>query len=75
MVNYRKDFMARWAEYKKQMVQYGNDAKIAAIPSGFPVEQVSQFFLILLTHDESTFFADNLCKNSWNTPGSKPTPK
>src|SRR5882672_7221385 len=43
VVNYRKDFMVRWAEYEKCMVQYGNDRKIAAIPSGFPVEKVGWF--------------------------------
>jgi len=75
VVNYRKDFVARWAEYEKCMVQYGNDRKIATIPSGFPVEQVIWFCLILLTHDKSTFFADHQCKNSWHAPGSKPTPE
>jgi len=75
VVNHRKVFVARWAEYEKHMVQYGNDRKIATIPSRFAVEQVSQFCLILLTHNKSTFFTDDRHKNSLHAPGSKQTPK
>ena len=66
VVKYRKAFMAIQAEYEKHMVHYGNDGKIDSIPNRFSVKQVVQFCLLLLTHDESTFFADDPCK----TPGT-----
>ena len=75
VVNYRKDFVARWAEYEKRMVLFGNDGNIVSVPDGFPVEQVGRFRLILLTHDESTFFAEDRRKNAWHAPSSKPTPE
>jgi hypothetical protein len=75
VVKYRKAFVARWAEYEKHMVLYDNDGNIVPILNGFAVEQAGRFCLILLTHDESTFFADDRRKNTWHAPGSKPTPE
>jgi hypothetical protein len=57
------------------MVPFGNDGNIASVPNGFPVDQVGRFCLILLTHDESTFFTEDQRKNAWHAPSSKPTPE
>jgi hypothetical protein len=56
LVKYRKEFLVRWKEYEKRMVTYNNDGNINFTPTGFPVPQGSCFQLILVTHDELTFF-------------------
>ena len=75
VVEYRKQFLVRWAEYEKRMVLMDNDGKVIKVPSGFDVDQVGQFHLIQVTHDKSTFFAEDRCKNIWNPPESKPIPE
>ena len=59
VVKYRKAFVTRWAEYEKRMTLHDNNGNTVSIPNGFAVEQVGRFRFILLTHDESTFFADD----------------
>lgn len=46
----------QWKGYEKQMVTYDNDGNEAAPPPGFAVPQIGRFCLILVTHDESTFY-------------------
>ena len=48
------------------MVTYDNDGKELAPPPGFTVPQIKQFCLILVTHDESTFYAHDHRKNCWS---------
>ncbi|KAJ3492884.1 hypothetical protein NLJ89_g11145 [Agrocybe chaxingu] len=50
VVAYRKAFVSRWQEYEK---------------SGFPVPQIGRFRLILVTHNESTFYENNRRKTKW----------
>ena len=57
VVKYRGEFIQRWKEYEKRMVTYDNDGKESAPPPGFAVPQIGRFRLILVTHDESTFYA------------------
>ena len=57
------------------MVLYGNDGNILSTPQGFDVAQRGCFRLILVTHDESTFFAEDRRKNYWNAPGQKAVPE
>ena len=39
------------------MVTYNNNGEIDTTPVGFSVPQGTRFCLILVTHDESTFYA------------------
>lgn len=74
VVKYRGEFIERWKEYEKRMVTYDNEGDIAATPSGFPVAQGGRFRLILVTHDESTFYAHDRRKTQWNHSSDKATP-
>jgi len=65
VVHYRADFVARWKEYEKRMVIFDNDGNISSTPTGFPVPQGPCFRLILVTHDESTFYANDRRKTQW----------
>ncbi|KAG2109983.1 uncharacterized protein F5147DRAFT_772825 [Suillus discolor] len=75
VVKYRKEFLQRWKEYEKRMVMYDNDGNVLTSPSGFPVAQGSCFRLILVTHNESTFYANDQWKNRWNHSSDKATPE
>ena len=54
------------------MVTFDNDGNIATIPSGFPG---GKFQLILVTHDESTFYANDQHKTKWIHQKTKPMPE
>ena len=59
-MNYRnRDFLLRWAELEKNMLAWNSDGSVAN-PGLSPSHQ-----LILLTHDESTFYANDRCKTQW----------
>jgi hypothetical protein len=64
VVKYRDEFIKRWQEYVKRMVLYDNDGNILSTPTGFPVPG-GRFHLILVTHDESTFYAHDRRKIKW----------
>ena len=57
IIKYWGEFIQQWKEYEKQMVMYNNDGKELAPPPGFTVPQIGLFHLILVIHDESTFYA------------------
>ena len=59
VVEYCKGFVERWKGYEKRMVTYDNDGNTSKLPPGFEVPQTGRFRLILVTHDESTFYAHN----------------
>ena len=59
VVKYRNEFIARWNEYEKRMVLYDGDGNVVSTPKGFDVAQGAQFRLIPVTHDESTFYAED----------------
>lgn len=66
---YRTELINRWVNlYLPRMVTYQNDGSIASILRGFPVPQHPRFRLILVTHDESTFYANDRRKLQWNAP-------
>ena len=46
---------------------------VVLTPKGFDVAQGAQFQLIHVTHDESTFFAEDRRKIYWHPP-QKPVP-
>ena len=68
VVEYRKGFVKCRKEYEKCFVIYDNDGNILSTPTGFqgiPVPQGVQFQLILVTHNESTFYENDHCKMLW----------
>ncbi|KAG0693765.1 hypothetical protein DFH29DRAFT_985417 [Suillus ampliporus] len=71
----RPDFIQQWQEYEKRMFIYDNDGNIQYTPKGFPVAQAGRFHLILVTHDESTFYANDHCKTGWSHSSEKATPQ
>ena len=64
VVEYRKAFVTRWKEYEKRFVIYDNDGHEISRPEGFAVPGV-RFRLILVTHDESTFYENDRRKTKW----------
>lgn len=80
VVIYRQAFVKRWEEYQKRFHLYDNDGKPLPHPKGFPIFHPDggfegRFRLILVTHDESTFFQKDLNKSHWAHKGNKPTPQ
>lgn len=75
VVQYCVEFCKRWAKYEKRMVTYDNDGNEMIHPPTFPVPQTGRFRLILVTHDESTFFAADRCKSLWTHTSEKAVPE
>ncbi|CAA7267960.1 unnamed protein product [Cyclocybe aegerita] len=65
VVAYWKAFVSRWQEYEKHFIIYDNDGNVLSKPAGFPVPQISRFHLILVTHNESTFYENDRHKTKW----------
>ena len=57
------------------MLLYDGDGNVVSTPKGFNITQGAQFRLIPVTHDESTFYAEDQRKNYWHPPGQKPVPE
>ena len=72
VVEYRKGFVERWREYERRFVIYENDGNVLSTPTGFPVPQGVRFRLILVTHDESTFYENDRRKLQWVNNKAKP---
>jgi hypothetical protein len=64
VVDYRNKFVQRWKEYEKRFVIYDNEGQVVSQPQGFEVPGV-RFRLILITHDESTFYENDRRKTKW----------
>ena len=64
VVEYQSKFIEWWKVYEKQMYSYDNDGKVDNELSGFPVPPGQRFHLILVTHDESTFYETDHCKTT-----------
>ncbi|KIJ42811.1 hypothetical protein M422DRAFT_170581 [Sphaerobolus stellatus SS14] len=76
VVKYRNSLVERWLEergYEKRMILYDNDNNDISTPNGFPVEG-GRFRLILVTHDESTFYANDCRKTKWFCSSEKAIP-
>jgi transposase len=74
VVNYCKEFLQRWAQYEKRTVTYDKEGKVISTPVGFPVPG-GRFRSILVTHDESTFYANDRRKTKWTHSADKATPE
>ncbi len=77
VVNYHKAFIERWKEYQKCFHLYDNNGDPLPPPTApkgyFPPGGC--FRLILVTHDESTFYQNDLQKSQWAHKSDKPTPQ
>ena len=75
VVQYCNEFLERWKEYRKCMVTYDNDGNVNFTPTGFSIPQGQRFHLVLVTHNESTFYANDCHKNMWTHKSNKATPQ
>ena len=76
VVRYREAFIEWWKEkYEPRMVLYDDDGKVLKTPKGFPVPQGARFQLILVTHNESTFYENDRCKTLWQHTSHAPKPE
>ncbi len=67
IVQYCKEFLVRWSEYEKQMVTYDSETgEPNNTLQGFPMGDGRPFRLILVTHNESTFYANDPRKIKWS---------
>jgi hypothetical protein len=65
VIEYREGFVARWKEYEKRFMIYDNDGNEVSRPGpAFAVPGV-RFRLVLITHDESTFYENDRRKTKW----------
>jgi hypothetical protein len=65
---YRKDFVERWVGYETRFQIWDNDGNtLPRPPDSFP--------LILVMHNESTFFQNDERKTCWSHQDSRPSPK
>ena len=67
VVEYQKAFLECWEQYTKRMAIFDNHGNITCMLAGFPIAG-GQFHLILITHDESTFYANDCRKTSGCIP-------
>jgi hypothetical protein len=74
VVTYRKAFVDRWMEYEKRFHIWDDDGNLMPLPKGFPVPG-SRFRLILITHDESTFYQNDQRKTRWAHDSQKAVPQ
>ncbi|KIJ31296.1 hypothetical protein M422DRAFT_186218, partial [Sphaerobolus stellatus SS14] len=73
VIAYRIEFLNRMKEYFTRMAIYDNEGN-AILPSGFAVPD-GCFRLILVTHDESTFYANDRRKAKWTHKDDKAVPE
>ena len=74
IVEYREKFIERWKIYDKRMYSYDNDGNRKEDLTGFPVPPGQRFRLILVTHDESTFYETDRRKILWTNLSDKAVP-
>ncbi|KAI0070203.1 hypothetical protein K474DRAFT_1609121 [Panus rudis PR-1116 ss-1] len=74
VVEYRKAFVERWKEYEKRFHMWDNDGNPLPLPAGFPIHG-GHFRLILVTHDESTFYQNDQRKSRWSHEAATATPQ
>ncbi|PPQ70445.1 hypothetical protein CVT26_013939 [Gymnopilus dilepis] len=74
VVEYREKFIERWKGYEKRMYSYDNEGNREGELTGFPVPPGQCFRLILVTHDESTFYETDRRKTMWTHQSDKAVP-
>jgi hypothetical protein len=75
VVAYRKAFVARWKEYEKRFRPCDENGN--PLSTGFPIPQShgQPQQLILITHDESTFYQNDERHNHWALRDAQDPPK
>jgi hypothetical protein len=74
VVEYRKAFVERWMGYERRFHRWDDDGTELPRPNGFQVPG-GRFRLILITHDESTFFQNDERNTGWTHETSQSKPK
>lgn len=74
VVAYQEEFIERWKVYEKRMYSYNNEGICEGNLTGFPVPHGQRSRLILVTHDESTFYETERRKTVWVHKSEKPVP-
>ena len=76
MVEYRQAFVERWMGHEQCFHCWDNNGIELPRPNGFPVPgTIGCFRLVLVTHNESTFFQNNECNTGWSHTTSRSKPK
>ena len=75
VVAYRREFVERWKTYDMRFHRWDDDGLELPRPIGFPVPDGLPFRLVLITHDESTFYQNDQRKIVWAQTTSRPTPQ
>ncbi|KZV98420.1 hypothetical protein EXIGLDRAFT_606991 [Exidia glandulosa HHB12029] len=77
VVQYRIAFLARWLEYERRMQVFDRDGNVVRNPKLTVKPGEVERRLVLYTHDESTFYANDRRKTKWNHKDEpcKPQPK
>ena len=76
VVEYRQSFVERWMGFERRFHRWNHDGTELPRPIGFPVPgAIGRFRLVLITHDESTFFQNNERNTGWTHASSKSKPK
>jgi len=70
IVQYHQALIERWKQYEQCFHLWDNKGNLLPLPNGFPVPgAIGRFHLILVTHDESTFFQNDLQRSHWSHKG------
>ncbi|KAK0185094.1 hypothetical protein F5146DRAFT_1105917 [Armillaria mellea] len=76
---YQKQLSHQWLhEYEPQMTVFDKDGKVIRLPKGFPLPAKyhgQAFELILVTHNESTFYANDRCRVKYHHISKKACPE
>ena len=76
VVEYRCAFVERFRQYERRFHIWDDNGDELPRPSGFPVPgAIGRFRLILVTHDESTFFQNDQHKTLWEHTGKTGAPR
>ncbi|PBK97946.1 hypothetical protein ARMGADRAFT_1044557 [Armillaria gallica] len=76
---YRKQLSHQWLhEYEPRMIVFDNNGKVIRLPKGFPLPAKycgQAFELIFVTHDESTFYANDRHRAKYHHISKKACPE
>jgi hypothetical protein len=79
VVEYRNAFVKRWLEeYEPRMVEFDIDGSVKKEPEGYVLQgkyHGQPFRMILVTHDESTFYSNDRRDVGWGHVSDKGKPK
>jgi hypothetical protein len=75
IVAYRRGFVEWWKTYDMRFHKWNDDGHELPRPNGFPVPDGLPFRLVLIMHDESTFYQNDQHKIVWAQKTSQPTPQ